>query len=120
MPELLIEGVQGSEVAQTGVVHEHVEPAEALRDLLEQRSNAFTVADVELEACPSISCATADHGFGIAVDDHDDGTSFTNVMAVARPIPEPPPVTIATLPSSPFTPRRLPSVLGSGSGQCAQ
>ncbi len=74
MPELLVEGVQGSEVAQTRVVHEHVEPAEALRDLLEQRSDAFTVADVELVGVPFDLLRNRGRGFGIAVDDRDDGT----------------------------------------------
>ena len=74
MPELVVERVQRPQVTEPGVVHEHVQTAEAIGDLRERRGDAVAVADVDVEGVPVDLVGDRTAGAGVTIDDRDDRT----------------------------------------------
>ena len=72
VPELLVDGVQRPEIAEAGVVHQHVEPPEPVRDVGERGAHLVAVAHVERVGVTLDLGRDGSRRVRIAVDDGDD------------------------------------------------
>ena len=98
----LVGGV-GEREHDAGVVERHVEPAERVDGALDQGGDLVLVGDVAGDAERLVAGGGQLVGRGaqrllVDVGEHDGGAGAANARAVARPMPEPAPVTSATWP----------------------
>ena len=101
---LLVERLAGA-TEVTDVVHQHVDPAELVASRRNQRfgHTCFPYVDHSGHRPPAVA-GDRELGlagaFGVDLHDHDRGTLTAKRDEIPRPIPPPPPVTIATFPAS--------------------
>ena len=101
----------GVHLADAGVVDQHVEPAERPLDLLEHRAHLAALSATSAtiaRARPAPISAAARSALSLWMSlTTTRAPSSAKRCAMARPMPEPPPVTSATFPSSRMTTSRL-------------